>query len=464
MNLTEQDRFTIGGEELLASTQTGATPDGAATQEGDTAGEQPESLEDIRVRVGTLLKTETVSFLLGAGASVDCGGQLIGAVPLAVEHELQTEGIRGTERPRIRRWLDLFYRAVRYAGAGDGSPVTRDEVLARRQAIGGKTAEPLNANFEHVLATLHRWRSALPEAGGRLRVDGSPVLNAMAVDIDEALRQATGSLARACSLPAPGKESGHATYNTLVRKVLTRPLNLKRVNVFTLNYDTLVEQAADAEGVVLLDGFVGTQRRTFRPESYEQDLYFPAETTEGRVHRFDRVLHLYKLHGSITWTASEPTIDNPYGVESTTFSPEVTRPVLIYPMPAKYGETLGMPYSELFRRFSGALVRPQSVLFVIGYGFGDEHVNTIIRQALAVPSFTLVIVDPAPKSEFVARLCGQKDRRVWVAEGPRVGTLAGFVEHILPDLRDEEIRKKVLATHRALAKSNNEPGDAPHGE
>ena len=54
------------------------------------------------------------------------------------------------------------------------------------------------------------------------------------------------------------------------------------MNIFTLNYDTLIEQAADAEGVVLLDGFVGTQRRIFRPESYQQDLYFPAETTEGR--------------------------------------------------------------------------------------------------------------------------------------------------------------------------------------
>lgn len=464
MNLTPQDHFAIGGEDLLVSAQSEATTGGKTAHEGDTSRKQCESLEDIRVRVGTLLKTETVSFLLGAGASVNCGGQLIGDVPLPVEHELQSRGIGEGARPRIQKWLDLFYRAVRYAGAGHSSPVTRDEVLARRQAIATEAAEPLKANFEQVLAVLHRWRSALPEAGGRLRVDGSTTVDAKAEDIDEALRQATLVLAEACSLPVPGKESGHAIYNTLVRKVLTRPLNLKRVNVFTLNYDTLVEHAADSEGVVLMDGFVGTQRRAFRPESYEQDLYFPAETTEGRVHRFDRVLHLYKLHGSITWTASAPTIDNPYGIESTTFSPGGIAPVLIYPTPAKYGETLGMPYSELFRRFSGALVRPQSVLFVIGYGFGDEHVNAIIRQALAVPSFTLVIVDPGPKSGFVANLRGQHDRRVWVAEGPTVGTLSGFVEHILPDLRDEEIRKKVLATHRALARGTRALGDAPDGE
>jgi hypothetical protein len=322
----------------------------------------------------------------------------------------------------------------------------------------------LQVNFEQVLATLHRWRAALPQTGGRLRVDGSPALDARTEDLDAALLHATRALARACDLPVAGKEAGQSTYKRLVRKLLTRPLNLKRVNVFTLNYDTLVEQAADAEGVVLLDGFVGTQRRVFRPESYEQDLYFPAETTEGRVHRFDRVLHLYKLHGSITWKAGEPTIDDPCGVHSTPFDPKALQPLLVYPTPAKYGETLGLPYSELFRHFAAALARPQSVLFVLGYGFGDEHVNAIIRQALVVPSFTLVIVDPAPKSQFVQKLRMQRDRRVWIAEGPSVGTMANFVDHVLPDLRDEEIRKKVMATHNALGKDSAQQVGQPDGE
>jgi hypothetical protein len=60
--------------------------------------------------------------------------------------------------------------------------------------------------------------------------------------------------------------------------------------------------------LVLIDGFVGSVRRIFRPESYDQDLYFPAETTEGRVHRLDRVAHLYKLHGSVTWKGEKPEV------------------------------------------------------------------------------------------------------------------------------------------------------------
>lgn len=462
INLNQStDRFEIGGEDLIR--KTGPVEGGSQAPASDAC-KGSDGLDDIRVRIGTLLKTETVSLLLGAGASVDCGGELIGTIPLAIERALQRRGITGDSKPRIRRWLPLFYLALRNCGGNDSGPVTRDAILGRRQQLNGHSPPPFKVNFEQVLALLHRWRSALPESGGRLRIDGSPALDARAEDLDTALQEATRALARACDLPTPRKEAGHATYKVLVRKLLTRPLNLKRVNVFTLNYDTLVEQAADAEGVVLLDGFVGTQRRVFRPESYEQDLYFPAETTEGRVHRFDRVLHLYKLHGSITWRASQPTIDDPYGVQCEPFDPAGSKPLLIYPTPAKYGETLGLPYSELFRRFAAALARPQSVLFVIGYGFGDEHVNAIIRQALAVPSFTLVIVDPSPKSDFVKTLREQRDRRIWIAEGPSIGTLSGFASKILPDLRDEEIRKKVLATHRALAKDSSSSGGPTNGD
>ena len=448
--LTNEDCFEVGGEDLLSSVWDGSRPVDADGEGTIDPRPRADDLEDIRVRVGTLLKTQTVSLLLGAGASVDCGGQLIGSVPLELERILHDQGISGTQPPRLRRWLVTLYLAVRYAGGDEDTPVTRQAILARRDALDSGVAEPLPVNFETVLAALHRWRSALSETGGRLRIDGTLRVNVRSSELDDCVRRATDALACACDLPTEEGKGGLASYSALVRKLLTRPLNLKRVNVFTLNYDTLVEQTADATGVVLLDGFVGTQNRVLRPESYEQDLYFPAETTEGRVHRFDRVLHLYKLHGSITWTANEPTLENPYGVRSTTFDPERTQPLLIYPTPAKYGEILGLPYSELFRRFAATIARPQSVLFAIGYGFGDEHVNAIVRQALAVPSFTLVIVDPSPRSKFVATLRELQDRRVWVAAGPNLGTLAGFVRHALPDLQDEEIRSRVLATQKAL--------------
>lgn len=458
-------RFEIGGLDQLAElrSQAPTEPTEAEGQKRLEKGWRGLATK-IQVQTGTLLKTDTVSLLLGAGASKSCGGVLIGRVPLEVERALLNEGFSGTTKPRMRRWLRCFYLAAARAGAA-GIPTSRQEIVARRATVLSVDApDELPVNYEALLSLLYRWRAAMPALGGRIRLGGAPGLDLASEDLDECLARATRALANRCRLPTSTADaSGFLAYRHLVRKILTRPLNLKRVNVFTLNYDTLVEQAADGEGVVVMDGFVGTLRRVFRPESYDQDLYFPAETTEGRVHRLDRVVHLYKLHGSITWSTEPPDWSDPYGIRAGDAAvAQSGSGVLIYPTPAKFGETLGMPYAELFRRFADAVVRPQSVLFVLGYGFGDDHVNAIIRQALAVPSFSLVIVDPNPSSTFVQSLKEQRDRRIWILSGSTFGTFSGFVEHVLPDLRDEDVRLKVMATWRAI--SSPSPPSSPGAE
>lgn len=461
--LLSDARFEIGGEDQLAELRSkhSRTPvDAESTRRLE--GDWTRLIADVHIHTGTLLKTDTLSFLLGAGASKECGGPLIGTIPLELERRLLDEGIADPGDPS---WLQCFYLAARSVGGlGVALPAKREEFRQRQSEVADHaTAKTLPVNFETLLSLLYRWRSALPPGGGRLRLNGDPPVDLQSAVIEECLRRATSALTFLCRLPAEGAtHAGFAAYKGLLRKVLTRPLNLKRANIFTLNYDTLVEQAADAEGVVTVDGFVGSVRRTFRPESYDHDLYFPAETTEGRVHRLDRVLHLYKLHGSVTWTAEEPSWENPYGIRAHAEEMPDDQPVLIYPTPAKWGKALGMPYAELLRRFSAAVVRPQSVLFVLGYGFGDEHICAIVRQALAIPSFTLVIVDPDPQSDFVGKLKQQSDRRVWFLSGSTFGAFTGFVRHALADLRDESIRRKVMDTYRALGKGK--PAERDEGE
>ena len=342
-------------------------------------------LKDIRIRLGTLLKVDNVSMLLGAGASRPAGGPLLGSVPLALEKSLLDEGITNDQ---VREWLDVFYSAVSVVAREPSLvPVGQDKILERSANLG--SAQPLPANCELVLSRLYAWSQAFPYATTPLTPAGSGRPGLQQSDVLDCMRRLTDALVAQCLLPsatASGDPLVH--HRDLLKRLLTRPLTLKRINVFTLNYDTLVEQAADAEGAVLLDGFVGTMRRVFRPESYDHDLYFPAETTEGRVHRLDRVIHLYKLHGSVSWRSNTPSWSNPYGLQATESTVDGAESAVIYPTPAKYGATLGMPYAELFRRFANTIVRPQSTLIVVGYGFGDEHVNAIIRQALGVPSFS----------------------------------------------------------------------------
>lgn len=463
-SLIANNKFEIGHEDRLSRLRE-EFPQEPADDEGRKRckGKWEEFIKESRIRFGTLLKTDTVSLLLGAGASRSAGGVLLGKVPLSVERLLLDRGVKDGA---VANWLKLLYAAAHRLAADEdkGSvPFQEADILDRWGKIGDPEGAPaeLPVNLEALLSVLFRWRAAIPETEGGLRVDGNPVIDAPSSLLDEAIERTRAALAARCVLPndQAGGPDPVGVHRQLLKKLLTRPLNLKRVNLFTLNYDTLIEQAADSEGVVALDGFVGMLRRVFRPESYDQDLYFPAETTEGHVHRLDRVLHLYKLHGSITWRVSNPDWDNPYGVTAVAPDVETEGTALIYPTPLKYGESLGMPYAELFRRFAASVVRAQSVLFVVGYGFADDHVCAIIRQALAVPSFCVVIVDPEPKSSFIVQLRGQRDQRVWIASGPQLGTFAGFVEYLLPDLRDEEILKKVMATFRALGK--NAEADEP---
>jgi hypothetical protein len=181
---TEEDRFEIGGEDVVAFAESAADAhDAEAT--AASASNASASLDDLRVRIGTLLKTENVSFLLGAGASVNCGGLLIGSVPLPIERSLHDEGIRGNEQPRIRQWLKAFYLAVRTAGGDDTVPISREQIIERQAVLAGGGGEPLRANFELVLTILFRWRSALPEPGGRLKIEGSHSVNANSDDLDD---------------------------------------------------------------------------------------------------------------------------------------------------------------------------------------------------------------------------------------------------------------------------------------
>lgn len=454
--MTDGYYLKVGGTEVLSAELIANLSSTEAETKKKAEGVLSEKLKETRVRVGTLLKTDNVSFLIGAGASMKAGGIGLSSIPPQLEKALHEKGLAAAEGEDTS-WLSLFYETVS-ALSGQAFDLT-----ARRQILTGDLAHApkIPCNLEDYLTRLHIWlagmRKFAPSATFNL---GDHVSLPMSEGrVDRLIREINRSLTSLTNLPVNGKEDALTDHRRLIKKILTRPLNLRRANLFTLNYDTLIEKATDAEGAVLVDGFVGTLRRIFRPESYDLDFYFPAQTTEGRVHRFDRALHLYKLHGSITWHRCDADWENPYGLYATFYNQEASEDdVQIYPSPLKYGQALGLPYSELYRRFGSAIAQPQSVLCVIGYGFGDEHVNAIIRQALAIPSFTLLIVDPAPKSDFVGHLKQLGDERIWLVAGCQLGTFEHFVEKLLPDLQEEEIATKVMKTYTALSAAH--PDDA----
>jgi len=407
---------------------------------GEFNPENPEHVaklaEKTRLHIGTFLRLPNVAFLLGAGCSMDAGGISLAKIPSSIKAQLQ-----GNARTLFDKVLQTL---IGY------DPTMKQE-------------EDIDFNLETLLSRLYIWQNSM-EGDKITKIalkDGADTLLEVSLDdLKELIWQLKAALLSSCNLPQEAERKEIKTHCEMLFKVLTRPVHLRRVNLFTLNYDTLIEQAADYIGANLIDGFVGTIERTFRPESYDQDFYYPGQTTEGRVHRLEKVLHLYKLHGSINWRRGKQDMGNPYGLYATQKPSESGKEdeVIIYPTPLKYGEVLGLPYSELFRRFASAIVQPQSVLFVIGYGFGDEHVNTIIKQALAIPSFFLVIVDPKAHKKFktLAQKYYHQEDHQWGQIWSIAQTFKEFVGNLLPDIAEEEHLIRMRGIEKRIAQEDGE--------
>ena len=165
------------------------------------------------------------------------------------------------------------------------------------------------------------------------------------------------------------------------------------IKVFSLNYDPLIEWAAADARVRVFDGFLGAEHSYFEAAVFEERIGRIRGTHRGK--QFDETvkpIHLLKLHGSLGWYEC-PT----NGVRRCGFGarpPATTKRLMIPPQRRKAADTMNPPYSSLWSTFRGCLgqnAAPINRLVCIGYGFADEHVNTIIEAALARTDFTVLI-------------------------------------------------------------------------
>lgn len=138
------------------------------------------------------------------------------------------------------------------------------------------------------------------------------------------------------------------------------------LEVFTVNYDLLIEAAFEEFLVPYFDGFIGTLRSRFRT-----DLVEPLPGSDCMPSFFTR---LWKLHGSLNWEWDD---------EHKIFrrGHPVKESAAIYPSDTKYDESRRMPFVVLQDRFRRALHQPETLTLVAGYAFGDDHLNEIIFDA-----------------------------------------------------------------------------------
>ncbi len=136
------------------------------------------------------------------------------------------------------------------------------------------------------------------------------------------------------------------------------------VEIFTTNYDLLIEQALERARVPHFDGFVGSRNPFFDHQAIEDD-QLPA-----------RWARLWKLHGSINWAIDRS------GSAIRTVDPGSAEHPLIHPSHLKYTDTRRMPYLAMIDQMRAFLHRPSAALVVCGYSFNDAHLNEVLLQGV----------------------------------------------------------------------------------
>lgn len=152
-------------------------------------------------------------------------------------------------------------------------------------------------------------------------------------------------------------------YHQLARWISSIPRQ-HPVQIFTTNYDLLVEQALERHSVPYFDGFVGSDRTFFDANAMDLDALPP------------RWARLWKLHGSINWRQDDRGVIS----RGERIKPGERR--VIHPSHLKYEESRRMPYVAMFDRLSAFLQSSPAVLVTCGFSFSDQHLNAMIVQGL----------------------------------------------------------------------------------
>lgn len=150
------------------------------------------------------------------------------------------------------------------------------------------------------------------------------------------------------------------------------------IELFTTNYDILLERSLERAGVFVFDGFVG---------GYEP-FFSPSLVSAPRMSSDSSWVGLWKLHGSINWETRPNGKGRPGRTVRTGPSGSGS---FIYPSDRKYDESRKMPYTALMERFANRLSIDGTVLVTVGYSWGDDHLNAAMLDALDEhPSVTAI--------------------------------------------------------------------------
>jgi len=178
------------------------------------------------------------------------------------------------------------------------------------------------------------------------------------------------------------------------------------LEVFTSNYDLLVEEALERAEIPFFDGFTGSHQPFFDPASIARD---------DLPSRWARV---WKLHGSVGWQESGGNVVRSGGKEATS---------LIYPDHLKYDHIQKLPFTALFDRLRAFLLLPDTLLISSGFSFADAHISAVVDECLSAnPSSSVFafqfgrLSDSAEASKIASK---RTNMSVYAKDGAQINTI-----------------------------------------
>ncbi|RKN83481.1 SIR2 family protein [Ulvibacterium marinum] len=192
------------------------------------------------------------------------------------------------------------------------------------------------------------------------------------------------------------------------------------IDIFTTNYDLLLEDSLESLEIPYFDGFVGSKKSFFDLRAVENNL-IPIHWTR-----------LWKIHGSINWYQEEIQEQKKI-YRSSEIKEDASH--LIYPSHLKYEQSRKMPYLALIDQLNRFIRQKSSLLVLSGYSFNDEHLNDTIINALKANPSAMVLalmhdsyfikdgIERYPKANKLA--LDRHNLNVWAFDKAIIGTNYG---------------------------------------
>lgn len=206
------------------------------------------------------------------------------------------------------------------------------------------------------------------------------------------------------------------------------------VEIYTTNYDLLVERALEEMSVPFFDGFIGSVNPFFSLESVEAD----ALTGMPRAAPPRSWTRVWKVHGSVNWRMHrlpQQQVERITRVQGD--SMPAGEELAVFPSRDKYSESRRLPFLALQDRFRRLLTGGEALLVIAGYSFADQHLNEIIFQSLRsnpkLAALSLTFGDWVEKGGEKVLAVGDdlvqraRENRNLMVVGPDIASVGGVV-------------------------------------